>query len=48
MRTSFAILAAGILVALSTAAILWATRYEVAQPFDPKLFHRYDSLDRTS
>jgi hypothetical protein len=42
MRVSFAILAAGILAALSTAAILWATRYEVAQPFDPKLFHRYD------
>ncbi len=29
MRMSFAILATGILVALSTAAILWATRYEV-------------------
>jgi hypothetical protein len=42
MRTSFAILTAGILVALSTVAILWTTRYEVAQPFDPKLFHRYD------
>jgi hypothetical protein len=41
MRT-YAIIGAGTLVALSIAAVLWTTRYEVAQPFDPTLFRRYD------
>jgi hypothetical protein len=43
MRTHQAIIIAGILIAvLSGGAILLINRYEVSQPFDPKLFNRFD------
>jgi hypothetical protein len=43
MRTHQAIIIAGILIAVSSGgAILLINRYEVSQPFDPKLFNRFD------
>lgn len=43
MRTPHAILAAGALIAVSSAGtILYINRYEIAQPFDPQFFKRYD------
>ena len=43
VRSYQAILIAGILIAISSGtAILLINRYEVSQPFDPKLFYRFD------
>jgi hypothetical protein len=43
MRTYQAIIAAGILIAISSVgAILFINRYEVAQPFNSQLFNRFD------
>lgn len=45
MRFYLAILFSGVLIAIwSGVGIVWTSRYQIVEPFEPLLFKRYDRL----